>query len=349
MNVSESPSLARKIAAPAPEGARKYKQTRLWMWARESRLGEWVRASKQCRRELWAWSHSRPATLPTVQQLSESIAALHSIDSEEVDEDPQGEAPIFLLSTGWRAGSTLLQRILVTDPRLLLWGEPLGEMTLVSRFAEMMANSISSRNLGLWRNQEDPSSRALATSWVANLYPASGDFRSGMRRLFDQWLAEPARKRGYTRWGFKEVRFGAAEAYLLHWLYPNARFVLISRHPYDCYRSLADAKWENVYYRYPDVCIDSVAAFAQCWNQIALSWNQLPEGFPCFQIKYSDLIRGKVDFRKLESWLGLEIKEDVALKASVGGTAKRSRLAWFERLIIAREAKSGMSALEYTE
>ena len=346
MHPSESRSLPEKPpAAVEPPG---YKQSRLWTWGRDSRLGEWVRAARKCRHELWAWTQCSQAPAASVRQLAQSIATFHTASEDTSGEDGLREEPIFLLSTGWRAGSTLLQRILVTDPRLLLWGEPLGEMTLVSNIAEMMANSISPRNLALWRNQEDPSSRALATSWVANLYPSSSDFRSALRGLFTQWLAEPARRRGYTRWGFKEVRIGATEACLLHWLYPNAKFVLISRHPYDCYRSLADSNWQGVYHRYPDVCVDSAAAFALSWNRIAVSWDQLPEDFPCFQIKYDDLIGGKVDFRRLESWLGLEIREDVALKASVGGTAKRSRISWYERLIIAHEAKEGMKALGYS-
>jgi hypothetical protein len=349
MNLSESQTPTTKIAAPLPAKAAIYKQTRLWTWARDTKFGEWVRASRNCRRELWAWAQCQRTVHPTVEQLAESISALHGSSSVAASAEGDTEGPIFLLSTGWRAGSTLLQRILVTDPRLLLWGEPLGEMTLLSKIAEMMAASISPRNLRQWKDQEDPSSRTLATSWVANLYPESEDFRSALRSLFDQWLAEPALKRGFTRWGLKEVRIGATEAYLLHWLYPNAKFVLISRHPYDCYRSLADSDWQGVYYRYPDMIVDSAAAFALCWNQIAVSWNQLPEGFPCFEIKYSDLIGGKVDFRELESWLGLEIKEDVALKASVGGTAKRNRISWYERLIIAREAKAGMNALGYSQ
>jgi len=349
MNLTELQSPPTKISPPVAPQASSYRQTRLWMWARDTKPGEFARATRNFGRELWAWARCRQMPHPTVAQLAESIAALHSSPSQTESAENQGDGPIFLLSTGWRAGSTLLQRILVTDPRLLLWGEPLGEMTLVSKIAEMMAASISPRNLRQWKNQEDPSSRTLATSWVANLYPEGEDFRLALRSLFDQWLAEPALKRGFTRWGMKEVRIGATEAYLLHWLYPNAKFVLISRHPYDCYRSLADSDWQGVYYRYPEIIVDSAAAFALCWNQIAVSWNELPKDFPCFQIKYSDLIGGKVDFRKLESWLGLKIREDVALKASVGGTAKRSRISWYERLIIAREAKAGMNALGYAK
>jgi hypothetical protein len=329
--------------------AAKFKQTRIWAWARNSWLGEWWRAFRRCPHEAWAWANLEKVSYPDVAQLAKSIAVLDARAAHPLDAKKEEEAPIFLLSTGWRAGSTLLQRVLVTDPRLLLWGEPLGEMTIVSRIAEMISPSISERNLQLWKDQLDPSSPELSTSWVANLYPPSDDFRSGLQALFDQWLREPARERGFARWGMKDVRLSATDATLLQWLYPNAKFVIITRHPYDSYRSLADAGWGEVYDRYPDVNVDSAASFGSHWNRLAISWSQLPAGFPAVHIKYEDLIAGKVNFRELESWLGIQIKEGKALSVAVGGTAKRARLAWFERIIIAHEAAEGMRAMGYSE
>jgi hypothetical protein len=285
--------------------------------------------------------------LPEADQLARSLANLPPDTAQCASAEKDAEAPIFLLSNGWRAGSTLLQRILVTDSRLFLWGEPLGDMTIVPSLAEMLGRSLNPRNLQEWKDQPDPSSLKLSTSWVANLYPSGRDFRCALRSLFDRWLSEPARHLGYFRWGFKEVRLGATEAVLLHWLYPHAKFVVISRHPYDAYRSLADARWGLVYYRHPDVPAESAASFARHWNRLAVSWSSLPPGFPSVHIKYEDLIAGKVDFRKLETWLGLEIREEEALSASVGGTAKRAKISWYERWIIAREASEGMKALGY--
>src|SRR5579872_3718298 len=346
MSFSESQRISDSVSLTKTQ---KYRQTRIWTWTRETWIGELSRAFRKFRYEVWAWASCEQMIFPSVKKLSESIALLEAGESDATGTEKEQEAPIFLLSTGWRAGSTLLQRILVTDSRLLLWGEPLGEMTIASKLAEMMSDFISPRNLRLWRDQNDPTSADLSISWVANLYPSGDEFRSALRSLFDQWLRGPAYKRGFTRWGFKDVRLSAAEAALLHWLYPKAKFVIISRHPYDCYRSLADAEWDPVYYRYPDVCMDSAASFARLWNRLAVSWSELPAGFPSIHIKYEDLINGKVDFRKLESWLGIEIKESVALSASVGGTAKRNRIAWYERWIIAREAEAGMRALGYSK
>jgi hypothetical protein len=346
---SEAPRVETGGQPAAVSNAPKFKQTRIWTWVHKSRLGEWSRASKECRREFSAWAKLKKVSQSDVAQLAKSIAVLEAYASHPLDAEKEAEKPIFLLSTGWRAGSTLLQRVLVTDPGLLLWGEPLGEMTIVSRITEMITNSISPRNLEVWKEQQDARSPELSTSWVANLYPPSNDFRSGLQGIFDRWLRKPARERGYVRWGLKDVRLSAADATLLHWLYPNAKFVIITRHPYDSFRSHADAGWGQVYDRYPDRLIDSAASFGSHWNRLAMSWSQLPAGFPAVHIKYEDLIASKVNFRELESWLGIEIKENKALSAAVGGTAKRARLAWFERMIIAHEAAEGMRALGYSK
>jgi hypothetical protein len=286
-------------------------------------------------------------TGPSVKQLSEAMAALDS--SSRVHNDTEGESPIFLLATGWRSGSTLLQRILVTDPHVLMWGEPLGEMALVSEIAGMLTRLSTFPKLKELCAGNYPPFSSLATSWIASLHPPGNDFRVGLQTLLTRWLGEPARQRGFIRWGFKEVRLGAAEATLLHWLYPKAKFVLLSRHPYDCYRSLSDSGWHHIYHMRPNIRVDSAAGLARHWNRIALSWSELPASLPAFRIKYEDLIGGRVDFRKLESWLGLKLNEGAALSAFVGSTARRHRLGLCERWIVSHEAAAGMRALGYEQ
>jgi len=318
-------------------------------WGRRGWMGELVRAYKSCRHEFWSSMQREQLSPPNVAQLARSIEVLRACVSDPDNGGSDTEAPIFLLSTGWRAGSTLLQRVLVTDPRLLIWGEPLGELNLVSRVTEMVSNSLSPRDLQLWYDQGELSRSSLTTSWIATLSPPGGDLRLALRGLFVQWLGEPARRLGFARWGLKEVRLGAAEATLLYWLFPRAKFVILSRNPYDGYRSFADSGWRHLYHRHPEVCIDSAATFARHWNRLAVGWHELPAGFPLFHIKYEDLVAGKVDFRELGSFLGIEIKEETALSASVGGTAVRSRLNWYERWIITREAAAGIDALCYSK
>jgi hypothetical protein len=351
-NVSANDSLAaERDAAPNPEIPGSGRNSALRPRMHETWAGEVWRRNRRFLHEIYHWTLCEHESRPDVKHLAESLAALQGPASNAANAETDTEAPIFLLSTGWRTGSTLLQRILVTDPRVFIWGEPLGEMTLVSRITELLNDYLSPRNLASWQTQpsmDNLSASSLATSWIATLSPEAGDFRVALRSLFDRWLAGPAQRRGCARWGFKEVRLGAAEASLLYWLYPNAKFVILSRHPYECYMSLSDANFHPLYHRYPSERVDSAAGFASHWNQLALSWLELAEEFPFFHVKYEDLISGNFDFRKLESWLGIEITEEVAMSVIIGHSSIRSRLSWYERSIIAHEAAPGMQALGYS-
>jgi len=336
------------VICSTPETSNRIPSFALLSSTRESHPRLAWRCTSRFVRNLWRWAHSEHVNLPKLVEIENSTAAIDA-SSNLREEKGDREAPIFLLASGWRTGSTLLQRILVTAPGVLVWGEPLGDIALVSRITEMLAHTPSFDRLNMRAIQGNPSSRELATSWIANLGPPGSDLRSALRALFDRWLGVPALERGFARWGFKEVRLGASEAMVLHWLYPEAKFLLLTRHPYDCYRSLADAGWDDLYYRRPDLTVDSAADFARHWNRLAVSWSELPIDFPCYRIRYENLVNGEVDFDELGKWLGTEIHADIALSCVVGHTSSRRRLPWYERRIISHEAAQGMRALGYTK
>ena len=123
------------------------------------------------------------------------------------------EEPIFLLATGWRTGSTLMQRILATDSSLLMWGEPHGRMGILSRMGDMLASfdrSIAPESVVL---KSRPG--AISGEWIANLYPRTSVIRQALQSMIYEWLGQPDKGLGYTRWGMKEVRLGYDEAALL--------------------------------------------------------------------------------------------------------------------------------------
>ncbi len=293
-------------------------------------------------REFRAWMRRPRIYIPGSGAVLEAVRSLDRAvpagDSEE---------PVFVLATSWRSGSTLLQRILVSNPQVLVWGEPLGRLAIVPRLAHALAGVSSDwPPPDCWIGEHVPPG-SLATQWIANLFPPGRDLRAALRDLFDRWLAAPARERGFQRWGVKEVRFGAAEACLLSWLYPSARFLVLTRHPFDAFRSLRNrAEW-TFHDRWPETRIDSAAAFARHWNRLATSWSPKPPGLRCLTVRYEDLVSGGVDFRALESWLGFEIREQKALGLRLGETVGTRELTWYERLIIRREAAAGMRLFDY--
>ena len=64
----------------------------------------------------------------------ESIEVLQRLIAEtEVDDDEQ---PIFVLSAGWRSGSTLVQRLLMSDHNTLVWGEVYDRSNIVQNLTK---------------------------------------------------------------------------------------------------------------------------------------------------------------------------------------------------------------------
>lgn len=197
----------------------------------------------------------------------------------------------------------------------------------------------------------DVTAASLPTRWIANMFPLGEDLRMALRGLLLCWMREPASRMGFRRWGMKEVRLGAAEARLLTWLFPEARIVMLVRHPFDAYRSISRAiqpglPW-NMFSRWPSHPVNGVVSFARHWNALTTSWLSPLAGENTVVVRYEDLVAGRVDFRSLEAHLGLKLHEERALGARVGGTPDLGALHAYERWLIAREAREGMQAFGY--
>lgn len=306
------------------------------------------------RRRSWLGDFARQTWLrvatarPPYPAPDDVAAALAVIDPSDPDPDDP-EEPIFILATGWRTGSALLQRVLATDPSLFVWGEPFGRIALLPRLAAAVCACDSEWPAkGIFCPGAGPDHHSPA-EWLTNLFPPGKDFRTALRQFLLTWCAEPARRTGHKWWGIKEVRFGAAEAVLLRWVFPRAKFVVLTRHPFAAYRSASRANppgrpW-GMFARWPDYPVTGAAPFARHWDTLATSW--AGSTLPHTLLKYEDVIAGTFDFRKLEATLGLTLDEKAALAVKVGGTPDRSSLRSFEKAVVAANAKRGMKSFHY--
>jgi hypothetical protein len=154
--------------------------------------------------------------------------------------------PVFLLTSGWRSGSTLVQRLLNSSGDLLVWGEnaALADL-LLDRFraagpAGQQQRLVTPSTLGLGHLRAFEQ-RGAKDVFMPLLCPVQADFDRAVEGYLTTLYGAPARRMGRSRWGFKQVYLGGRSASRfierLHSLFPDARFLYLVRHPVDSYIS----------------------------------------------------------------------------------------------------------------
>ncbi|MFT5587624.1 MAG: hypothetical protein ACI9VR_005237 [Cognaticolwellia sp.] len=225
-------------------------------------------------------------------------------------------APIFLLSAGWRCGSTLLQRLLCSTGEALVWGEPYGRSGLIP--------SLTRASLALrpeWPTEmhfAEPSHDDLVGGWIANMYPPPQALRDSFRAQLDTLFALPAQARGFARWGLKEVRLQAMDARFLSWVYPQARFVFLVRNPWDAW---ASAKGLQLYEQWPNRPIETVEQFSKHWAKLTRSFLQWPSENGLL-VRYEDLIQPGYDLGQISTHCGLKALDPGPLSVKIRGIRK---------------------------
>jgi hypothetical protein len=288
-----------------------------------------------------------------VEQVARLSHALSLLDA--ATREPQlrtGSDPVVVAGLGWRSGSTLVQRSLMTDPAILVWGEPMDRAFYLDRLVEpLLAVTEEWPADAHWLSHR--SGVDLARDWVATLSPDPGHLKAGYRAFFDRWLAAPARDRGFARWGFKEVRCSGAHAVALKWLYPQCQLILTVRHPVTAYVSLRNSGFDPPraigIIRWPDRLIVTLEDYATFWNEMALSWAAVRDRLGVHWFRYEDLIAGKVDLDGIGTRIGLSLHSHVARSIRIGDGMLDVPLSADERARINALTAEGRELFAYAE
>lgn len=162
--------------------------------------------------------------------------------------------PIFLFSSSWRSGSTLLQRFITATGEVLVWGETGGALNAiadaVAGWDQITADSsrrfpggVGGKGEAAYRKFIAAPQSEHASLWIANLSPPHEVILAGLRGLFDTLYSQRAQDLGYPRYGFKETRCDLDTARQLQTLFPDARFVFLVRNPIDVILSIKRRNW----------------------------------------------------------------------------------------------------------
>ena len=224
---------------------------------------------------------------------------------------PETSAPIFILSAGWRSGSTFLQRWLMRNSDVLIWGEPYRYSEPIHRLArQVCAFAQPDWPPDFFFADHYDQRSDFSEEFVANLYPSMQEFLGAHLAYFRSLFIEPTARFNRGRWGLKEVALTTDDACYLKWLFPRARFLFLYRSPYQAYRSYR--QWRNWYRRWPDEPIFTPASFGRCWKELAADFVQNHGKVGGLLLPYEQL-RTEETRKRLEDYLELTLADPYTL------------------------------------
>lgn len=197
------------------------------------------------------------------------------------------ERPIFILASGQRCGSTLLQRLLNSCPNIVIWGEQHGYLNGFLREYRTLLDWESE-----YRSHREIYFRDGYDNFVTNMLPEERFLKRATILHLVGLFALPATSIGKDFWGFKEVRYDAEVALFLQRCFPEARIIHLTRNVVDCFISLKH--WEN-----------APGPWNRSWTEIFLEdWKRINASFLCathrihnlLRIRYEDMIENPVLF-----------------------------------------------------
>jgi len=257
-------------------------------------------------------------------------------------ETAPANAPIFVLSAGWRSGSTLLQRLVCSSKDTLVWGEAYARCELIQRLHQA-SKALGDHYPHQGHFPDWTAANPIEDQWIANLFPPPQSLKNSFRSALDTLLAQPAQERGFARFGLKEVRLDAEEGRFLQWLYPDARFLLLCRNPWDAWRS---AKRLELYLHWPDTPIKTPTQFAEHWLRLVESFAQWKDP-NVFFFRYEDLLTHPKALEAVANHCGLRQLNPAVLNRVVGSSRTQASLSANEIDAIQEVAGATAKALGY--
>jgi len=248
----------------------------------------------------------------------------------------EANSPVFIFSAGWRSGSTLMQRLVVSSGEITIWGEPLGELGIIPRLAYTLIDIKSDYPANSYF-PKDVNLQNLTNQWIANLTPTIYYFWLAHRSFFVNWLGQSAdSKLKVSRWGLKEVRLTIDHAHYLKWLFPDARFIFIYRNLFDAYKSWKGNFW---YSAWPGYTFYSPVIFARHWKLLLSGFLKGYKSVDGILVKFEDLLEGKIPLKDIAAHIKVKTLDPEVLNKKIASpkgyiNKKSKKINLCERIIL---------------
>jgi hypothetical protein len=256
-----------------------------------------------------------------------------SIDTPVAALEPLGRT--FLLGF-YRGGTTFVQRLLNCHRQVTIWGENGGFASRLRLMHERFARDaqfVDSRDF----RQFD----AFADTFAPYANPVDSNELIKHMATFLETMYWPDRRP--TVWGFKEIRHNnQADIAFLRLLFPNAKLVLLMRHPRDLLRSDLHSQWSPAQFGRFSGYVDR---FIVRYLRTCLAFSNAVDQFPadariCSYEEFCE--RGF--YPEFCDWLGLRQDEiDQRLVGIVREMRTGSSLGANGRTVPEQEAENAMS------
>ena len=217
--------------------------------------------------------------------------------------------PIFILSAGWRSGSTFLQRLVMSGDAFI-WGEPYRHAALVDSMASQVKAFTDVWPIDKYFVDVHKKDTAFDREWVANMYPALADFLGAHVAFFERLFAKLGPVSQRSRWGLKEIGLTVDHACYLRWLFPKGRFIFLYRNPYDAYRSYR--QWRGWYRAWPDKPVFTADSYGMFWSELAGDFIANHHKVDGLLVPYEEL-RSVETRKKIETYLQMPLADPASL------------------------------------
>lgn len=245
--------------------------------------------------------------------------------------------PVFVLSSSWRSGSTLLQRYVTASGEVLVWGETGGALNALRDALgdwEQITAPSARRFPGGTGGKGEEAFRAFvaapksdhAGQWIANLTPPYADIAAELRAMLLKVYGTRASELGYPRFGIKETRCDLATARCLRTLFPDAKFVFLVRDPIAVMLSIKRRNWMG---QAPGHA--TLHYYAEHWRLRSAQFRDADFGI---SLRYEDFVSDAALRDKLMDYLEIDARPpaDFAEHSKVDWTTRdRSELSRWER------------------